>query len=171
MSPITSVTLTVCKKEECAHQSPPECPGHRELLAKKTKCCDAFECACNCRNSTHTCPAGFITSSSTNDCGCTETSCLPDKVSARLDRKDSFSLCRLLLKRLVCSSFLPLQVCVVGGVVHPLGSEWEQGCERCSCTQLQDKDTSLHIAQCIPPACDRTCPQVKYTKHTSITPL
>ncbi|KAK1887428.1 von Willebrand factor [Dissostichus eleginoides] len=119
----------VCKKEECALQAPPACPAHRQLSERKTKCCDVFECVCNCQNSTHTCPAGFITSSSTNDCGCTETSCLPDKV------------------------------CVVGSVVHPVGSEWEEGCEKCSCTQLQDKDTSLHIAQCTPPVCDRNCPQ------------
>uniref|UniRef100_A0A8C4DJ53 von Willebrand factor n=1 Tax=Dicentrarchus labrax TaxID=13489 RepID=A0A8C4DJ53_DICLA len=119
----------VCKKEECALQAPPACPAHRQLSVKKTKCCDVFECVCNCQNSTHTCPAGFITSSSTNDCGCTETNCLPD------------------------------MVCVVGGVVHPVGSEWEEGCEKCSCTQLQDINTSLHIAQCTPPVCDRTCPQ------------
>ncbi|XP_041794165.1 von Willebrand factor [Chelmon rostratus] len=119
----------VCKKEECVLQAPPDCPTHRQLSVKKTKCCDVFQCVCNCQNSTHTCPAGFITSSSTNDCGCTETNCLPDKV------------------------------CVVGGMVHPVGSEWEDRCEKCSCTQLQDKDTLLHIAQCAPPVCDRTCPQ------------
>nr|XP_019934117.1 PREDICTED: von Willebrand factor [Paralichthys olivaceus] len=118
----------VCKKDECPLRAPPTCPSHRLLSVKKTTCCDVFECACKCQNSTHTCPPGFITSSSTNDCGCTETSCLPDKV------------------------------CVVGGVIHPVGSEWEEGCEKCSCTQLQDKDTSLHIAQCTPPVCDRTCP-------------
>ncbi|XP_068596007.1 von Willebrand factor [Brachionichthys hirsutus] len=118
----------VCKKEECALQNPPNCPSHRKLSMRKTKCCDAYECKCNCKNATHTCPPGFITSSYSDDCGCTETSCLPDKV------------------------------CVVGGVVHPVGSEWEEGCEKCSCTQLQDKDTSLHVAQCIPPVCDRTCP-------------
>ncbi|XP_036961883.1 von Willebrand factor isoform X3 [Acanthopagrus latus] len=118
----------VCKKEECALQPTPDCPPHRQVSVKTTKCCDVFECACNCQNSTHTCPAGFITSSSTNDCGCTETTCLPDAV------------------------------CVVGGVVHPVGSEWEDGCEKCSCTQLLDKDTSLHIAQCTPPVCDRSCP-------------
>ncbi|GAA6225493.1 von Willebrand factor-like [Lates japonicus] len=119
----------VCKKEECPLQVPPDCPSHRRLSVKKTKCCDVFECVCSCQNSTHTCPAGFITSSSTNDCGCTETSCVPDKV------------------------------CVVGGVIHPVGSEWEDGCEKCTCTQLQDRETSLHIAQCTPPVCDRNCPR------------
>uniref|UniRef100_A0A4W6D782 von Willebrand factor n=1 Tax=Lates calcarifer TaxID=8187 RepID=A0A4W6D782_LATCA len=119
----------VCKKEECPLQAPPDCPSHRRLSVKKTKCCDVFECMCSCQNSTHTCPAGFITSSSTNDCGCTETSCVPDKV------------------------------CVVGGVIHPVGSEWEDGCEKCTCTQLQDRETSLHLAQCTQPVCDRNCPR------------
>ncbi|KAG7521790.1 von Willebrand factor [Solea senegalensis] len=119
----------VCKKEECTLQAPPACPVHRQLSVTKTKCCDVFECVCSCTNSTRTCPLGFITSSSTNDCSCTETTCLPDKV------------------------------CVVGGVVHPVGSEWVEGCEKCSCTLLQDKETDLHIAQCTPPVCDRTCPR------------
>ncbi|XP_027128551.1 von Willebrand factor [Larimichthys crocea] len=119
----------VCKKEVCVLQSLPACPAHRQRSVKKTQCCDAFECTCNCQNSTRTCPAGFITTSSTNDCGCTETNCVPDKV------------------------------CVVGGVIHPVGSDWKEGCEKCSCSQLQDKDTLLHIAQCTPPVCDRTCPQ------------
>lgn len=118
----------VCKKEECPLQAPPNCTPHRHLSVRKTNCCDVFECDCSCQNSTHTCPTGFITSSTTNDCGCTETNCLPDKV------------------------------CVVGGVVHSVGSEWEQGCEKCICTELQDKDTSLHVAQCKPPVCDRACP-------------
>ncbi|TKS73397.1 von Willebrand factor [Collichthys lucidus] len=111
------------------YMSLPACPAHRQRSVKKTQCCDAFECTCNCQNSTRTCPAGFITTSSTNDCGCTETNCVPDKV------------------------------CVVGGVIHPVGSDWKEGCEKCSCSQLQDKDTLLHIAQCTPPVCDRTCPQ------------
>ncbi|KAF7670343.1 hypothetical protein LDENG_00018730 [Lucifuga dentata] len=121
------VHACVCKKDACALQAPPACPTHRNLSIRKTKCCDVFECVCNCQNSTHSCPAGFITSSSTNDCGCTETHCLPD------------------------------EVCVVGGVVYPVGSKWEEGCQKCSCTQLQDKDTLLHTAQCNPPVCDRTC--------------
>ncbi|XP_071393775.1 von Willebrand factor [Centroberyx affinis] len=118
----------VCKKEECALQAPPACPAHRRLSLKKTQCCEVFECVCDCQNSTQSCPSGFITSSSTNDCGCTETNCLPDKV------------------------------CVVGGVVYPVGNEWEEACQKCSCTQLQDKQTSLHVAQCTPPVCDQTCP-------------
>ncbi|XP_067090003.1 von Willebrand factor [Osmerus mordax] len=119
----------VCKKDECALQAPPTCPSHRRLSVKKTLCCDVFECACDCRNSSHSCPPGYITSSSTNDCGCTETTCQPDKV------------------------------CVIGGVVYPVGSQWEESCERCTCTQQQDPHTHLHIAQCTPPVCDQSCPQ------------
>lgn len=118
----------VCKKEDCVLQAPPPCAQHRQLSVRKTKCCDVYECECNCQNSTHACPAGFVTTSATNDCGCTEITCLADKV------------------------------CVVAGVVHPVGSEWEEGCEKCSCTELQDKGTHLHTAQCRPPVCERTCP-------------
>ncbi|KAL0968924.1 hypothetical protein UPYG_G00273790, partial [Umbra pygmaea] len=123
-----SIHQCACKKEQCALQVPPECPAHRRLSVKQTQCCDLFQCVCDCHNSTHSCPPGFITSSSTNDCGCMETVCLPD------------------------------QVCVVGGVVYRVGSQWEEGCEKCSCTHQQDSHTNLHIAQCVPPVCDRTCP-------------
>lgn len=71
----------VCKKENCALSPTPACGANRHLTVKKTKCCDVFECSCSCRNVTRTCPAGFITASKTDDCGCTEISCVPDKVS------------------------------------------------------------------------------------------
>uniref|UniRef100_A0A3P8XEF0 von Willebrand factor n=1 Tax=Esox lucius TaxID=8010 RepID=A0A3P8XEF0_ESOLU len=125
-----------CKKEECSLQAPPACPSHRRLSVKQTQCCDSFQCVCDCHNSTHSCPPGFISSFSTNDCGCTETACMPD------------------------------QVCVVGGVVYHVGSQWEEGCEKCSCTQQRDSHTNLHIAQCVPPVCDHTCPLVTTPTHT-----
>lgn len=118
----------VCKKETCGLQTPPTCPPHRQLSVKKTKCCDAFECQCKCQNTTRSCPIGFITSTSTNDCGCTLTNCEPDKV------------------------------CVAGAVVHPLNSEWEDGCNKCTCTQQQDPESGLYTAHCAPPVCDTTCP-------------
>ncbi|CAB1323555.1 unnamed protein product, partial [Coregonus sp. 'balchen'] len=129
--------------------------GPCEVLREKreSKCCPEYECGttvlpgsmrqqfkpgdecvCDCHNATHSCPPGFITSSSTNDCGCTETACLPDQVC-------------------VC-----VGVCVVGGVVYRVGSQWEEGCEKCSCTHQQDTHTNLHIAQCVPPVCDHSCP-------------
>ncbi|KAJ8002410.1 hypothetical protein DPEC_G00158600 [Dallia pectoralis] len=117
-----------CKKEECPLQAPPTCPSHRRLSVKQTACCDSFQCVCDCHNSTQSCPPGFISSFSTNDCDCSEVACLPD------------------------------QVCVVGGVVYQVGSQWEEGCDKCSCTQKQDSHTNLHIAQCVTPICDRTCP-------------
>ncbi|XP_061630178.1 von Willebrand factor isoform X1 [Phyllopteryx taeniolatus] len=118
----------VCKKQYCPFSPTPLCSPHRQLTVKKTKCCDVFECSCRCQNSTRTCPAGFITASKTDDCGCTETSCLPDKV------------------------------CVMGNVVHAVGSSWDEGCEKCRCSQLQDKATSLLVAQCSTPVCQRNCP-------------
>uniref|UniRef100_A0A8C8MEA0 von Willebrand factor n=1 Tax=Oncorhynchus tshawytscha TaxID=74940 RepID=A0A8C8MEA0_ONCTS len=127
-----------CKKEECSLQVPPACPTHRRLSVKQTQCCDSYQCVCDCHNTTHSCPPGFITSSSTNDCGCTETACLPD------------------------------QVCVVGGVVYRVGSQWEEGCEKCSCTHQQDTHTNLHITQCVPPVCDHSCPLVTIYTHTNL---
>ncbi|KAM8861778.1 von Willebrand factor [Synchiropus picturatus] len=118
----------VCKKELCSRLPPPACPAHRRLSVKKTKCCDIYECVCNCVNITRTCQLGFTTSLLTDDCGCTEIKCLPDKV------------------------------CVVDGVVHPVGSEWEQGCEKCKCIQQQGLYASVYIARCSPPVCQRSCP-------------
>lgn len=162
-------SLAVCKKGECALEPPAACAAHRQLSVKKTKCCDVFECVCNCQNSTHTCPVGFIASSSTNDCGCTDTTCLPDKVCGELCFGLNASVFMyvffLMSCFVICAS---VQVCVVGGVAHPVGSEWEEVCQKCRCTQLQDKDTSLHIAQCTLPVCDRNCPQVRHA-HTPNT--
>ncbi|XP_072290554.1 von Willebrand factor [Eucyclogobius newberryi] len=118
----------VCKKEQCDLQPLPTCPSHRQPSIKKTKCCDAFECVCNCQNSTSSCPLGFITSTSTNDCGCAITSCKPDKV------------------------------CVAGTQVYPVGSEWEDGCNKCVCIQELDPQSSLYVAQCAPAVCDTSCP-------------
>ncbi|XP_077591325.1 von Willebrand factor isoform X2 [Stigmatopora nigra] len=118
----------VCQKEACALSPTTVCAANRRLTVKKTKCCDAFECSCSCQNSTRTCSAGFITTTKTDDCGCTETSCMPEKV------------------------------CVVGDVVHAVGSKWDEGCKKCRCSELRDKVTSLHIAQCSAPVCQRNCP-------------
>ncbi|CAL9695336.1 unnamed protein product [Knipowitschia caucasica] len=118
----------VCKKEQCDVQPPPTCPPHRQLSVKKSSCCDSFQCVCQCENSTRSCPIGFITSTSTNDCACTITSCEPDKV------------------------------CVVGAQVHLVGSEWEEGCNKCVCSQQQDVQSRLHVAQCTPPVCPTSCP-------------
>ncbi|XP_061679970.1 von Willebrand factor isoform X2 [Syngnathoides biaculeatus] len=118
----------VCKKQDCPVSQPQVCGVNRQLTVKKTKCCDVFECSCNCQTSGRTCPVGFITASKTDECGCTETSCMPDKV------------------------------CVVGNMVHPVGSSWDEGCEKCTCSQLLDKETSLHFAQCTVPPCQRSCP-------------
>ncbi|KAK7891491.1 hypothetical protein WMY93_023454 [Mugilogobius chulae] len=118
----------VCKKEQCDAQVPPTCPPHRQLSVKASSCCDVYECVCNCENSTRSCPIGFITSTSTNDCGCSDTSCEPDKV------------------------------CVAGAQVHSVGSEWEDGCDKCVCSEQRDLHSSLHVSQCAPAACDTSCP-------------
>ncbi|XP_073645226.1 von Willebrand factor isoform X2 [Tursiops truncatus] len=68
-----------CRKEECPRVSPPSCPPHRTPVLQKTQCCDEYKCVCNCTSSAVTCPLGYLASTVTNDCGCTTTTCLPDK--------------------------------------------------------------------------------------------
>ncbi|XP_006633894.3 von Willebrand factor [Lepisosteus oculatus] len=117
-----------CKKEECLLQSRPSCPSHRRLEVKKTQCCDEYECVCSCQNSTITCPLGYITTTVVNDCGCSEVSCVPDKV------------------------------CVHSGVAYHVGNEWEDSCKTCSCTDRQDRVTGLHIVECTEKVCNEICP-------------
>ncbi|XP_007436263.1 von Willebrand factor [Python bivittatus] len=118
----------VCKKEACKSQPRPSCPSHRELTVKKTQCCDEYQCVCSCSNSTVTCPPGYLSSSVTNDCGCTSTTCIPE------------------------------QVCVHHNVVYPLGMTWEEGCKECSCTDMKDAVTGLQITECLEKECSKTCP-------------
>ena len=79
---ITSCCPSACRKEECPRGSPPSCPPHRMPVLQKTQCCDEYKCVCNCTSSAVTCPLGYLASTVTNDCGCTTTTCLPDKVGA-----------------------------------------------------------------------------------------
>ncbi|RXM34883.1 von Willebrand factor [Acipenser ruthenus] len=117
-----------CKKEVCKREPKPSCPSHRKLSARKTQCCDRYDCTCNCVNSTVTCPPGYLSTSVTNDCGCTAVSCLPDNV------------------------------CVHHEVVYHVGSVWEEACKTCSCTGKQDKVTALHIVECTEKVCNEICP-------------
>uniref|UniRef100_A0A674KEI7 von Willebrand factor n=1 Tax=Terrapene triunguis TaxID=2587831 RepID=A0A674KEI7_9SAUR len=118
-----------CKQEECKLEHIPSCPPHRELTVKKTQCCDEYECTCSCTNSTVRCPAGYLSMSVTNDCGCATTNCIPDKV------------------------------CVHRNVVYPIGKSWEEGCTDCTCTDMEDAVTGLHIAECLEKECSTICPQ------------
>ncbi|XP_060046210.1 von Willebrand factor [Erinaceus europaeus] len=117
----------VCRKEECPSQLPPSCPPHRTPALRKTQCCDEYECACSCANSTVSCPLGYLASAVTNDCGCTTTTCLPDKV------------------------------CVHRGTIYPVGQFWEEGCDVCTCTDLEDAVVGLRVAQCSQKPCDEGC--------------
>lgn len=111
-APLKLCSLLVCRKEECALRAPlVACSAHRQPSIKKTKCCDVYECACSCQNSTRSCPAGFSTSTSTNDCGCTQTSCLPDLVSLCLDVTFSAYLFHSCLNCPVLSLCVPPGVC------------------------------------------------------------
>ncbi|XP_062861316.1 von Willebrand factor [Trichomycterus rosablanca] len=117
----------VCHKEDCSAIKP-SCPSHKKLSVKQTDCCDSFECICDCQNSTQTCPTGYITKEMTNECGCVEVTCLPDKV------------------------------CVLDGVVYQVGRKWEEKCKTCTCTDKTEPVTGLHIVQCVDPVCNQICP-------------
>ncbi|XP_053356531.1 von Willebrand factor [Clarias gariepinus] len=118
----------VCRKDRCS-ATRPSCPAHKKLSIKQTDCCDSFECVCECQNSTRVCPPGYITKETTNDCGCVDVTCEPDKV------------------------------CVVAGVVYQKGSTWEKQCKVCTCTEQTDRTTGLHVVQCVDPVCNQICPQ------------
>lgn len=72
--------LPACNREMCSSIPSLSCPSHRTLTVVKTECCDKYECACSCRNSTVSCPPGYLSQSLTNDCGCVSTTCIPDRV-------------------------------------------------------------------------------------------
>ncbi|XP_029060196.1 von Willebrand factor isoform X1 [Monodon monoceros] len=125
-----------CRKEECPRGSPPSCPPHRTPVLQKTQCCDEYKCVCNCTSSAVTCPLGYLASTVTNDCGCTTTTCLPDKV------------------------------CVHQGTIYPVGQFWEEGCDVCTCTDLEDAVMGLRVAQCSQKPCGDSCrPGFTYVLH------
>ncbi|XP_005378811.1 PREDICTED: von Willebrand factor [Chinchilla lanigera] len=116
-----------CRREECRTAPPPTCPPHRTPTLRKTQCCEEYECACSCVNSTVSCPLGYLASTVTNDCGCTTTTCLPDKV------------------------------CVHHGTVYPVGQFWEEGCNVCTCTDTEDAVMGLRVVQCSRKPCEDSC--------------
>ncbi|NXP39690.1 VWF factor, partial [Leiothrix lutea] len=116
-----------CNREMCSSIPSPSCPSHRTLTLVKTECCDKYECACSCRNSTVSCPPGYLSQSLTNDCGCVSTTCIPDRV------------------------------CVHNNIVYPVGTAWEDGCRECSCTSVRDDVTGLRMTECRDRQCDTFC--------------
>uniref|UniRef100_A0A674GH51 von Willebrand factor n=1 Tax=Taeniopygia guttata TaxID=59729 RepID=A0A674GH51_TAEGU len=116
-----------CNREMCSSTPSLSCPSHRTLTVVKTECCDKYECVCSCRNSTVTCPLGYLSQSLTNDCGCVSTTCVPDRV------------------------------CVHNNIVYPVGTTWEDGCRECSCSSLRDDITGLQMAECHDKECDTFC--------------
>nr|XP_044995578.1 von Willebrand factor [Jaculus jaculus] len=125
-----------CRKEECPTVSPPACPPHRTPTLRKSQCCDEYDCACSCTNSTASCPLGYLSSATTNDCGCTSVTCVPDKV------------------------------CVHRGTIYPVGQFWEEGCDVCTCTDTEDAVIGLRVAQCSQKPCEDSCrPGFSYVLH------
>ncbi|XP_043943406.1 von Willebrand factor [Protopterus annectens] len=128
-----------CKRETCPLESPPLCPHYKTLKTMKTQCCDKYECVCNCINSTVTCPTGYQSDSTMNDCGCITTRCIPEKVCVRQD------------------------------VTYHVGSTWEENCKQCTCTSREDEVTGLYVVECIQKQCNEICPVgYVYTKQEGL---
>lgn len=56
---------------------------------------------------------------------------------------------------------LCLQVCVHRGTVYPVGQFWEEGCDVCTCTDLEDSVMGLRVAQCSQKPCEDNCRSVR----------
>lgn len=52
---------------------------------------------------------------------------------------------------------LCLQVCVHHGTIYPVGQFWEEGCDMCTCTDMEDTVMGLRVAQCAPKPCEESC--------------
>lgn len=56
---------------------------------------------------------------------------------------------------------LRLQVCVHRGTIYPVGQFWEEGCDTCTCTDLEDAVMGLRVAQCSQKPCADSCRPVR----------
>lgn len=164
--------LSVCKRDQCPVLTKPSCPAYKKLSVTPSECCDSYGCVCDCQNITRTCPPGYITNTNTNDCGCIEVTCTPDKVGTLLRSRCAgvihLTLQLHVLRSVLCNQhvidYLYVQVCVVDAVVYQVGSRWDEKCKTCTCTEQTDRQTGLHIAQCVDPVCNQICPLVRPTQ-------
>lgn len=53
------------------------------------------------------------------------------------------------------------QVCVHRGTVYPMGQFWEEGCDVCTCTDMEDAVMGLRVAQCSQKPCEESCQLVR----------
>lgn len=60
---------------------------------------------------------------------------------------------------------LCLQVCVHRGTVYPIGQLWEEGCDICTCTDMEDAVMGLRVAQCSQKSCEESCQLVRHTER------
>lgn len=53
------------------------------------------------------------------------------------------------------------QVCIHRGTVYPVGQFWEEGCDTCTCTDMEDAVVGLRVAQCSRKLCEESCQSVR----------
>jgi len=95
-----------CICDTCPVQQVPTCDANKCLTTVAlNECCNKYVCECTeCAKPT-TCPAGFITEETTDDCGCIKRTCTPPKE------------------------------CILNGVTYNVGETWtKDACTTCCCS-------------------------------------
>lgn len=52
-------------------------------------------------------------------------------------------------------------MCVHRGTIYPVGQFWEEACDVCTCTDLEDSVMGLRVAQCSQKPCEDNCLSVR----------
>uniref|UniRef100_A0A8C2F5D3 von Willebrand factor n=1 Tax=Cyprinus carpio TaxID=7962 RepID=A0A8C2F5D3_CYPCA len=146
----------------CKRSDPPHCDhGLSVVLTNPGDCLPVYQCVCKkdqCPLTTKpSCPAYKKLSVTPSKC-CDSYECVCDCQNITRTcppgyiMKTTTNDCDC-IERSRCAC-----VCVVDSVVYQVGSRWDEKCKTCTCTEQTDRQTGLHIAQCVDPVCNQICP-------------
>uniref|UniRef100_A0A673GBP2 von Willebrand factor n=1 Tax=Sinocyclocheilus rhinocerous TaxID=307959 RepID=A0A673GBP2_9TELE len=146
----------------CKRSDPPHCDhGLSVVLTNPGDCLPVYQCVCKkdqCPVTTKpSCPAYKKLSVTPSEC-CDSYECVCDCQNITRTcppgyiMKTTANDCNC-IERSRCAC-----VCVVDTVVYQVGSRWDEKCKTCTCTEQADRQTGLHIAQCVDPVCNQICP-------------
>uniref|UniRef100_A0A9J8CX21 von Willebrand factor n=1 Tax=Cyprinus carpio carpio TaxID=630221 RepID=A0A9J8CX21_CYPCA len=146
----------------CKQSDPPHCDhGLSVVLTNPGDCLPVYQCVCKkdqCPLTTKpSCPAYKKLSVTPSKC-CDSYECVCDCQNITRTcppgyiMKTTTNDCDC-IERSRCAC-----VCVVDSVVYQVGSRWDEKCKTCTCTEQTDRQTGLHIAQCVDPVCNQICP-------------
>uniref|UniRef100_A0A672PHD4 von Willebrand factor n=1 Tax=Sinocyclocheilus grahami TaxID=75366 RepID=A0A672PHD4_SINGR len=146
----------------CKQSDPPHCDhGLSVVLTNPGDCLPVYQCVCKkdqCPVTTKpSCPAYKKLSVTPSECcDSYECMCYCQNITRTCPpgyiMKTTANDCNC-IERSRCAC-----VCVVGTVVYQVGSGWDEKCKTCTCTEQADRQTGLHIAQCVDPVCNQICP-------------